>query len=568
MAAVEDYLQCSPSLFPLSDFSIFFHVNIGLKMPSFWKRPVKIFREQATDSLSKPPAPETTFPKPASPKASPPEAAPLPPRRLPITLTPRPHYMQQLLTLAREDPNGPLIYDMMANRSSRWRAKNMRASILPPGWKMGISRLGRVPVFDPLYAPLPPPRVPMVLAQEELELPIAVRRERMVREPIVPPRYQATDPQFDYATDEYNLGLPPNLAALYHHNMRRGGDYGGLGGARGGRTPWIPPNLGGQGRVSVVVDDDVLDEEVVDPRVDVLERPTVPRRSTFPLPAHDVHHRPAHIPAHHRGHHRPGHGLGHGHAHTRNDILEQELVNEELEHEVDRDAAAAEIAALQREMDIQEATRREERIRLQEEHARLYQEQAARRATERELEFRERQLAMVEAEHVAEELAHHGHVGRAHGQGYGGHDLHGFVHIPRDAVIDPHHRQREHITHIGHPHGHHSPPHHSPPHHSPPSRRPARHVHFAEDITSSEEERIERHRHRLAQEAHSRRRRLDRDGRPYLYHEDELDYAREGLFDEDYDSTDEYYEPHQRLLMPPRVVHGNWWDEYMDGDDD
>lgn len=84
---------------------------------------------------------------------------------------------------------------MMANRSQGWRDRHLRAEILPPGWKMGISRLGRTPFYDPL------------IVQEPVErLPILPRRT-------LGPRYQATDPCYD-DLDQPNPRLYPEHADL------------------------------------------------------------------------------------------------------------------------------------------------------------------------------------------------------------------------------------------------------------------------------------------------------------------------------------------------------------------
>ncbi|KFX92386.1 hypothetical protein V490_05424 [Pseudogymnoascus sp. VKM F-3557] len=92
-------------------------------------------------------------------------------------------------------PGGRLVYDMMTNRSQGWRDRYLRAEILPPGWKMGISRLGRTPFYDPL------------LVQEPVErLPVLPRRPRG-------PRYQATDPIYD-DLDQQNPRLYPEHADL------------------------------------------------------------------------------------------------------------------------------------------------------------------------------------------------------------------------------------------------------------------------------------------------------------------------------------------------------------------
>ncbi|OBT54887.1 hypothetical protein VE04_04970 [Pseudogymnoascus sp. 24MN13] len=106
-------------------------------------------------------------------------------------------------------PGGRIVYDMMANRSPGWRDRHLRAEILPPGWKMGISRLGRTPFYDPL------------IVQEPVErLPILPRRT-------ISPRYQATDSCYD-DLDQLNPRLYPEHADLV---QRQGpGSAGGFSG--------------------------------------------------------------------------------------------------------------------------------------------------------------------------------------------------------------------------------------------------------------------------------------------------------------------------------------------------
>ena len=489
---------------------------------------------------------------------------------------------KEVSKLIMADPNGPLIYDMMVNRSSGWRAKNLRPSILPPGWKMGISRLGRVPVYDPLYETNPPQRV---LEHPE---PTAVISGHGVAAG-VPPRYQATGPQFDFAIDDYNLGLPPRLAQLYHENIRRRG--GGV--AIGGRLPFIPSGMSGRGRVPIIVDD-LLDEDSlydgsVDPRIDILQRPSLRRGVHFPPDG--IHHRPGHG---HLERHRPGHG--HSHEVVRPDHLERDIRisnhaqqmdrrNAELKREVDLEAAV--IAQQQQDLQVADQRRREEHIRLHEErlarqaeHARLEEEEIRRRQAEEELVRREEELQVTEAELIAEEIQHREHHERQrHRQERGHRDTRRVVrdrdgravlledHPPQHRELirvpahDPHH------PHLGHQHN-------SPPRHHPSvarAARQARHVHFADALDSSEEERIVHHRERLRQEAYPlpRRRRFDRERSPYHLLEGDLGkFAR----DEFYDSADEYYLHHERLLMPPqhRRARGDWWEdaELGSGDDE
>lgn len=494
---------------------------------------------------------------------------------------------KEALKLIMADPNGPLIYDMMTNRSSRWRAKNLRPSILPPGWKMGISRLGRVPVYDPLYELNPPQR-----GLEARHQPMAVITRQGVAGG-VPPRYQATDPQYDFGADEYNLGLPPHLAQLYHDNMRH---RGGSGVILGGRSPFVPAGMGGRGRVPIVVDDlldeDILDDGLVDPRVDILQRPLIPRG--VPFPPHGVH-RPGHQ---HR--HRPGHA--HSHEVLRADHLERDIRisnhaqqmdrrNAELEREVDLEAAVN--ARKQREIEIAEQRRREEYARLhqerlakQEEHARLEEEEIMKRQAEEESVTREGELQATEAELIAEETRHHEHherqrhrQGHGHGHGHGHRDTLRVVRgrDGRAVIVDDHPPQHRELVRVpAHDlhHPHHGHQHHSPPRHHPTlarAARQARHVHFADALDSSEEERIAHHRERLRQEAYPlpRRRRFDRERSPYHFLEDDLgEFAR----DKFYDSADECCQAQKRLLMPPhaRRVRGEWWEdaEWGTGDDD
>lgn len=486
------------------------------------------------------------------------------------------------------DPNGPLIYDMMVNRSSLWRAKNLRPSILPPGWKMGISRLGRVPVYDPLHEPN--------LSQRVLEHhePTAVNRRQGVGAG-VPPRYQATDPQFDFATDEFDLGLPPHLAQLYHDNMRRRG--GGVG-TPGGRPPFMPPGMGSRGQVPIVVDDFVddnyLDDGMVGPRIDILQRPQV--RRGVPFPPHGVQ-RPVH---HHR--HHPGHG--HNHEVLLPDHIERDIRisnhaqqmdrrNAELEHEADLEAAV--IAQQQREIDIAEQCRREEHVRLhqemlarQEEHARLHEEELRRRQAEENLARREEQVEATEAELIAEEIRHREHHERQrHGHGYG----HGHIDTRRivrnmdgrAAIVDDHpiqqHRELIRVPAHNPHHPHYGHQHHSPPRHHPSlmrQARQARHVHFADALDTLGEERTAHPCERLRQEAYPlpRRRRFDRERSPYHYLEDDLgEFARDEFYDSvDENSVDESYLPRKRLLMPPQHSRGRgeWWEdpEWGSGDDD
>lgn len=128
------------------------------------------------------------------------------------------------------DPNGALLYDMMANRSASWRQKNLRQSILPPGWKVGIGREGRIPIPDGL---LPwsdnPYSADMVLAPAVRPPIIPIQPHNRGPLPMMPrpwggpsgpgpihPRYPGTDPNIDPRLSSANMGLSPSLAGLYH----------------------------------------------------------------------------------------------------------------------------------------------------------------------------------------------------------------------------------------------------------------------------------------------------------------------------------------------------------------
>lgn len=554
MTAIEDYLQCS--YFPHFTSFHFKSIHLHSRFPLLLLYPADMagITDSVVSKLKKQ-------------------------RSNGLNITPT----KEALKLTMADPNGPLIYDMMANHSSLWRAKNLRPSILPPGWKMGISRLGRVPVYDPLHEPTPPQ---MVLEHPK---PTAVIR-RQGATAGVPPRYQATDPQFEFATDEYNLGLPPHLAQLYHDDMRR---RGGVVDTPGGRPPFMPPGMSCRGQVPIMVDAlvdaDYLDDGMVDPGIDIPQRP--PIRRVVPFSHHGIH-RPGH---HHR--HRPVHG--HNHEVLRPDHIEQDIRisnhaqrmdrrNAELEHDVDLEAAV--IAQQQREIDIAEQRRREEHVRLhqerlarQEEHARLHEEELRRRQAEENLARREEQLEATEAELLAEEIRHREHQEpQRHGYGHG-HGHRETCRIVRDrdgraVMVDDHpiqqHRELIRVPAHNPHHSHHGHQHHSPPRHHPSvvrQTRQARHVHFADALDTPEEERIAHHHERVRQEAYPlpRRRRFDRERSPYHYLEDDLgEFAR----DEFNGSTDGNYLPLKRLLMSPqhRRQRGDWWEdaEWESGDDD
>lgn len=110
--------------------------------------------------------------------------------------------------LIAEVPHGRFVYDMIVNKSQRWRDRYLRAEILPPGWKMGVSRLGRIPIFEPL-----------VIERVEREVPVP---ERQMRAATRGPRYQATD-LCDDSLDQRTLGLSPELADLFHRQQGQGG---------------------------------------------------------------------------------------------------------------------------------------------------------------------------------------------------------------------------------------------------------------------------------------------------------------------------------------------------------
>ncbi|KFY15209.1 hypothetical protein V492_02147 [Pseudogymnoascus sp. VKM F-4246] len=189
----------------------------------------------------------------------------------------------------------------MANRSQGWRDRHLRAEILPPGWKMGISRLGRTPFYDPL------------IVQEPVErLPILPRRARG-------PRYQATDPCYD-EIDQLNPRLYPEHADL----VQRQGP---------GSTAGFNDRLDDRLREEIYLDSDddypPINARIRRPLPDRLHEDIVagPRLSSRDLDV--IHHNP-----HHSLHHqymrddprqhaprpilqdRPHHFHGHRHSHS------------------------------------------------------------------------------------------------------------------------------------------------------------------------------------------------------------------------------------------------------------
>ena len=206
----------------------------------------------------------------------------------------------------------------MANRSQGWRDRCLRAEVLPPGWKMGISRLGRTPFYDPL------------IVQEPVErLPILPRRIRS-------PRYQATDPCYD-DLDQQNPRLHPEHVDLVQRQ--------GPGSAPGfidrfddrlrddiyqdSDDDYPPPRTG---RIRRPLPDRLHEDILAGPRLtshdlDVVHhnahllhlRDDLRQQALRPI----LHDRPQHFHGHHHGHHghrSPHHPRGRRHVHFADDL--------------------------------------------------------------------------------------------------------------------------------------------------------------------------------------------------------------------------------------------------------
>lgn len=194
---------------------------------------------------------------------------------------------------------------MMANRSQGWRDRHLRAEILPPGWKMGISRLGRTPFYDPL------------IVQEPVErLPILPRRT-------LGPRYQATDPCYD-DLDQRNPRLYPEHTDLV---QRQGhGLVAGFGDRFDDRVrdeiyldsdDDYPPRTG---RIRRPLPDRMHEDIVAGPRLTSHDLDVVHHNPHLqhlrddlrqPAPRPTLHDRPHHFHGHHQSHRGPHHPHGH-----------------------------------------------------------------------------------------------------------------------------------------------------------------------------------------------------------------------------------------------------------------
>ncbi len=406
---------------------------------------------------------------------------------------------------------------------------------------MGISRLGRTPVYDPLYGgdsslPYDP--------QLAFDRPLAVESRRgrpaaILRTPTALPRYQGEDHGPPDADLDRHLNLPHHLEDMYRATVGHG-RHGLSRNGRAGIPRQMPGVHGMRGRVPEEVYENLLDaaKEEEELEAEMLEREM----------------RRVHLGSG-LGRHQPRHGRGS----TSEDLADLEAQRESAMEDV-------------RLRGVEEL----ERARASEAHRRR-QAERAQLELERELQDRDEELRQKELD---EEIREHDSVRHRRGKrprhwhGHGNaldHHDRVLVHAARchhgnEIVLtesaqrrrEAHQRAVEIAQHRHNPafHGriprdHHPLPHHGihrcqynphcpadGTHHVCQRNRMA--VRFADADTDADE--------------WTRVTPFDRYPHPYHYSEEDLEFP----WEEVYASGDDW--PHERLLMPPRGRPSVWWE--------